>query len=313
MLQKALFSKGLLAASRRPGLRRVVVGNPATRRVVDRFVAGETLDDALAAVRALAADGVQVTLDHLGEDITDRSEAVRSRDAYLALLDGLAPLGLGAAAEVSVKLSAFGQALPGGHDVALELVRPVAEAATAIGTTVTLDMEDHRTVDSTLATLAELRKEHPGTGAVLQAMLVRTEDDAKALAVSGSRVRLVKGAYDEPAGVAFQKKKDVDAAYLRCLEILMAGPGYPMVGSHDPVIVARAHELAAQNSRAADTWEVQMLYGIRPDEQRRLAAAGTRVRAYVPYGVDWYAYFMRRLAERPANVRFFLRSLITKS
>jgi proline dehydrogenase len=189
----------------------------------------------------------------------------------------------------------------------------VVEAATAIGTTVTLDMEDHRTVDSTLATLAELRKEHPGTGAVLQAMLFRTEDDAKALAVTGSRVRLVKGAYNEPATVAHQKKKDVDAAYARCLEILMAGPGYPMVGSHDPAMVALAHELAAQHSRAADSWEIQMLYGIRPEEQRRLAAAGTQVRAYVPYGSDWYAYFMRRLAERPANVGFFLRSLATRS
>ena len=308
-----LTQKALLAASRRPGLRRLVTGNPATRRVVDRFVAGETLDDALAVVGTLAADGIAVTLDHLGEDITARAEAEHSRDAYLALLAALEPLGLGRAAEVSVKLSAFGQALPGGHDLALELVRPVVEAATGIGTTVTLDMEDHRTIDSTLAVLAELRKEHPDTGAVLQAMLFRTEDDAKALAVTGSRVRLVKGAYNEPAEVAHQKKKDVDAAYLRCLEILMAGPGYPMVGSHDPVIVERAHELAAQNSRAADTWEIQMLYGIRPDEQRRLAAAGTRVRAYVPYGVDWYAYFMRRLAERPANVLFFLRSLVTRS
>ncbi|SOE02506.1 proline dehydrogenase family protein [Blastococcus haudaquaticus] len=308
-----VLQKALLAASRRPGLRRAVTGNPATRRVVDRFVAGETLDEALSVVRALHADGVAVTLDHLGEDITTRAEAERSRDAYLALLDGLTALGLGADAEVSVKLSAFGQALPDGHDLALELVRPVVEAATAIGTTVTLDMEDHRTVDSTLAALAELRKEHPGTGAVLQAMLVRTEDDAKALAVTGSRVRLVKGAYDEPPTVAHEKKKDVDAAYARCLEILMAGPGYPMVGSHDPAMIALAHELAAQHSRAADSWEVQMLYGIRPDEQRRLAHAGTRVRAYVPYGVDWYAYFMRRLAERPANVGFFLRSLVTKS
>jgi proline dehydrogenase len=267
----------------------------------------------LAAVRALSADGVQVTLDHLGEDITDRSEAMRSRDAYLALLEGLAPLGLGRGAEVSVKLSAFGQSLPGGDDLALELVRPVVEAATAMGSTVTLDMEDHRTVDSTLAVLTALRKEHPDTGAVLQAMLFRTEDDAKALAVSGSRVRLVKGAYDEPATVAHRRKADVDAAYARCLEILMAGPGYPMVGSHDPALITLAHELAAQHSRAADSWEVQMLYGIRPEEQRRLAAAGTQVRAYVPYGVDWYAYFMRRLAERPANVRFFLRSLASKS
>lgn len=308
-----LMQKALLAASRRPGLRRVVTGNPATRKVVNRFVAGEGLDDALAAVRALATDGIQVTLDHLGEDITTRAEAEHSRDAYLSLLGGLAALELGTGAEVSVKLSAFGQSLPDGSELALELVRPVVEAASAIGTTVTLDMEDHRTVDATLGTLAELRKEHPGTGAVLQAMLFRTEADAKDLAVTGSRVRLVKGAYNEPANVAHQKKKDVDAAYARCLEILMAGPGYPMVGSHDPAMVQRAHELAAQNSRAADSWEVQMLYGIRPDEQRRLAAAGTRVRAYVPYGVDWYAYFMRRLAERPANVGFFLRSLATKS
>lgn len=307
-----VLQKALLAASRRPGLRRAVTGNPATRRVVDRFVAGETLDEALAAVRTLSADGVAVTLDHLGEDITTRAEAERSRDAYLALLAGLAGLGLGADAEVSVKLSAFGQALPDGHDLALELVWPVVEAATAIGTTVTLDMEDHRTVDSTLAAVAELRKEHPGTGAVLQAMLHRTEDDAKALAVTGSRVRLVKGAYDEPAAVASQRKADVDAAYLRCLELLMAGPGYPMVGSHDPAVITRAHELAAQHSRPADSWEVQMLYGIRPDEQRRLAAAGTSVRAYVPYGGDWYGYFMRRLAERPANVAFFLRSLATR-
>ncbi len=306
-------SKALLAASRRPGLRRLVTGNLATRRVVDRFVAGETLADALGVVRALTADGIAVTLDHLGEDITERSEAERSRNAYLEVLAGLEPLGLGRAAEVSVKLSAFGQALPDGHDLALELVRPVVEAATAMGTTVTLDMEDHTTVDSTLAVLAELRKEHPDTGAVLQAALFRTEDDAKALAVTGSRVRLVKGAYDEPADVAHQKMRDVDAAYARCLETLMSGPGYPMVGSHDPKLIALAHELAAQNSRAADSWEVQMLYGIRPDEQRLLAAAGTRLRAYVPYGVDWYAYFMRRLAERPANVRFFLRSLLTRS
>jgi proline dehydrogenase len=308
-----LTQKALLAASRRPGLRRLVTGNPATRRVVERFVAGETLDDAMTVVRTLTADGIEITLDHLGEDITERSEAEHSRDAYLALLAALATTELGPAAEVSVKLSAFGQALPGGPDLALELVRPVVEAATAIGTTVTLDMEDYRTVDATLTALAELRKEHPGTGAVLQAMLFRTEDDAKALAVSGSRVRLVKGAYNEPATVAHQKKKDVDAAYARCLEILMAGPGHPMVGSHDPTMIERAHELAAQNSRTADSWEVQMLYGIRPAEQQRLAAAGTRVRAYVPYGIDWYAYFMRRLAERPANVGFFLRSLVTTS
>jgi proline dehydrogenase len=308
-----VLQKALLAASRRPGLRRAVTGNPATRRVVDRFVAGETLDGALAAVTALRADGIAVTLDHLGEDITTRAEAERSRDAYLAALDGLAALHLGGAAEVSVKLSAFGQALPGGHDVALELVRPVVEAATAIGTTVTLDMEDHRTVDSTLAVLADLRKEHPGTGAVLQAMLLRTEEDAQVLAVTGSRVRLVKGAYREPAGVAYQDKAEVDAAYVRCLEVLVRGGGHTMAGTHDPAMIERLLALVAETGRTPDSYEFQLLYGIRPDEQVRLAAAGHTVRAYVPYGADWYGYFMRRLAERPANLQFFLRSLATKS
>jgi proline dehydrogenase len=174
-------------------------------------------------------------------------------------------------------------------------------------------MEESATVDSTLAVLAELRRDHPGTGAVLQAALHRTEDDAAALAVPGSRVRLVKGAYDEPPSVAFQDRADVDAAYARCLGVLMRGPGHPMVGSHDPRMIDLAQRLAAEYGRTPDSWEVQMLYGIRTGEQRRLAAEGTCVRAYVPYGVDWYGYFMRRLAERPANLRFFLRSLVTTS
>jgi proline dehydrogenase len=301
----------LLAASRQPALRRALVGVPVTRSVVDRFVAGETLDDALAAVRRLAADGIAVTLDHLGEAVTDPALARRSRDAYLAALEGLAPLGLGPAAEVSVKLSAFGQALPGGEELSLELVRPVVAAATGLGTTVTLDMEESATVDATLRVLAELRRNFPGTGAVLQAALFRTEDDVAALAVPGSRVRLVKGAYDEPPSVAHVDRDDVDAAYARCLGVLMRGGGYPMVGSHDPRMVAVARRLAAEYGRAPDSWEVQMLYGIRAAEQARLAAAGVRVRAYVPFGADWYGYLVRRLAERPANLRFFLRSLVT--
>ncbi|MPQ98262.1 proline dehydrogenase [Modestobacter sp. I12A-02628] len=308
-----LTQKALLAASRTSRLRRVVTGTAVTRRVVDRFVAGETLTDVLPVVSALSGDGIAVTVDHLGEDVADRAQAARSRDAYLALLEALAPLRLGPAAEVSVKLSAFGQALPGGHDVAAELVRPVVEAATAIGTTVTLDMEDHRTVDSTLAVLAGLREQHPATGAVVQAALHRTEDDVRALAVPGSRVRLVKGAYDEPAGVAHQDRADVDAAYGRCLATLMAGGGYPMVGTHDPALITLAGQLAELAGRTGDSWEFQMLYGIRVQEQRRLAAAGYTVRSYVPYGADWYGYFMRRLAERPANLQFFLRSLVTST
>ena len=299
----------LLAASRSDRMRRVVASAPVTRPVVQRFIAGDDLAPALDTVRALTASGLHVTLDHLGEDVTDRATAQATRDAYLKLLETLAGAGLAERAEVSVKLSAFGQALPdGGHDIALENVRPVAELAGEHGTTVTLDMEDHTTVDSTLSVLRELRREHPGTGAVLQSYLFRTEDDARALAVEGSRVRLVKGAYKEPGSVAFQDRREVDRAYVRALRILFEGEGYPMVGSHDPRMIAIAQELAARTGRAPGTYEFQMLYGIRTAEQRRLAEAGERMRVYVPYGADWYGYFMRRLAERPANLAFFLRS-----
>ncbi|MGW2919065.1 proline dehydrogenase family protein [Streptomyces angustmyceticus] len=302
----------LLAAARSDSIRRIVAAAPVTRPVVDRFVAGERLDESMAAVRSLAARGLEVTLDHLGEDITDPAEALRNRDAYLQLAAALKEHGLGVKAEMSVKLSAFGQALPGGHELALKNVTPVVEAAAEAGTTVTLDMEDHTTVDSTLAILADLRERFPQTGAVLQSYLFRTEDDCHALAGEGSRVRLVKGAYKEPATVAFQDKREVDKAYVRCLKILMAGEGYPMIGSHDPRMVAIGQELAHRNGRKPADYEFQMLYGIREAEQQRLVANGNRMRVYIPYGTDWYGYFMRRLAERPANLGFFLRSLATR-
>ncbi|WP_432142044.1 proline dehydrogenase family protein [Streptomyces sp. bgisy084] len=302
----------LLAAARSDSIRRLVAAAPVTRPVVERFVAGERLAESMAAVRTLAARGLEVTLDHLGEDITDPAEALRNRDAYLQLAAALKELGLGVKAEMSVKLSAFGQALPGGHELALKNVTPVVEAAAEAGTTVTLDMEDHTTVDSTLAILADLRERYPQTGAVLQSYLFRTEDDCHALAGEGSRVRLVKGAYKEPAAVAFQDKREVDRAYVRCLKILMAGEGYPMIGSHDPRMVAIGQELAHRNGRKPADYEFQMLYGIREAEQQRLVAEGHRMRVYIPYGTDWYGYFMRRLAERPANLGFFLRSLATR-
>ncbi|MFG2829575.1 proline dehydrogenase family protein [Streptomyces sp. NPDC048434] len=302
----------LLAAARSDSIRRIVAAAPVTRPVVDRFVAGERLGESMAAVRSLAARGLEVTLDHLGEDITDPAEALRNRDAYLQLAAAFKEQGLGVKAEMSVKLSAFGQALAGGHELALKNVTPVVEAAAEAGTTVTLDMEDHTTVDSTLAILADLRERFPQTGAVLQSYLFRTEDDCHALAGEGSRVRLVKGAYKEPASVAFQDKREVDKAYVRCLKILMAGEGYPMIGSHDPRMVAIGQELAHRNGRKPADYEFQMLYGIREAEQQRLVADGHRMRVYIPYGTDWYGYFMRRLAERPANLGFFLRSLATR-
>jgi proline dehydrogenase len=218
---------------------------------------------------------------------------------------------------VSVKLSAVGQALKGegqdsGERIALENARTICRAARNAGTTVTLDMEDHTTTDATLATLRELRKDFPETGAVLQAALRRTEDDCRALAHEGSRVRLCKGAYLEPESVAFQDKLDIDKSYVRCLKVLLAGDGYPMIATHDPRMVEIASSLASRYGRDPGTYEYQMLYGIRPEEQRRLARAGETVRVYIPYGLEWYGYLMRRLAERPQNLTFFLRSLISK-
>ena len=173
-------------------------------------------------------------------------------------------------------------------------------------------MEDHTTTDSTLAILRELREDFPATGAVLQAYLRRTEADCRDLAYAGSRVRLCKGAYDEPESVAYQDKNDVDRSYVRCLKVLMAGQGYPMVASHDPRLVEIAGALAVRHDRAKGSYEFQMLYGIRPDEQQRLARQGEKMRVYVPYGDEWYGYLMRRLAERPANTAFFVRSLLSK-
>ncbi|MBN9618447.1 MAG: proline dehydrogenase family protein, partial [Actinobacteria bacterium] len=282
-----------------------------TRPVVDRFVAGPDEAAALATTRTLRDSGRLVTLDFLGEDTTSRDQADDTVRAYRSLLTALADSGQAAGSDVSVKLSAVGQALPAdGTKLALDNAREICAAARAAGVTVTLDMEDHTTTDATLATLAELRADFPETGAVLQAYLRRTEGDCRDLAVAGSRVRLCKGAYAEPASVAFQGA-EVDEAYLRCLGVLVGGAGYPMIATHDPAMIAAARGLVSH--RAPDSYEFQMLFGIRPDEQAALAAAGHRMRVYVPYGGEWYGYFVRRLAERPANLAFFLRALVSRA
>lgn len=302
----------ILAASRSDRMRRLVSAVPVTKPVVERFIAGETVDDVVPVVKHLADRGLEVSLDVVGEDITTPEQSTAARDAYLRLIDHLEGLGLGERAEMSVKLTLFGQALPGGHELALANVRPVVEAAARIGTTVTLDAEDHTTLDSMFAIHEELRKDFPQTGCVIQAYLFRTEADARRLAANGSRVRIVKGAYKETASVAYQDKAEIDKAYVRILKILMEGEGYPMIGSHDPRLIAITQELARRVGRKLDDYEFQMLYGIRGEEQTRLAAEGHRVRVYTAYGTDWYGYFMRRLAEKPANLRFFARSILTK-
>ncbi|MCX4690830.1 proline dehydrogenase family protein [Streptomyces sp. NBC_01408] len=303
----------ILAASRSDKMRRIVSAAPVTKPVVTRFIPGETVDQVIPIVEDLTRKGLEVTLDVVGEDITAVEQSYAARDAYLELIEHLAGLGLGETVEMSVKLSMFGQALEGGHELALANVRPVVEAAAAIGTTVTLDAEDHTTLDSMFAIHEELRRDFPQTGCVIQAYLFRTEADARRLAAAGSRVRIVKGAYKEPAEVAYLDKGEIDKAYVRIMKILMEGEGYPMIGSHDPRLIAIAQELARQAGRKLDEYEFQMLYGIRGEEHLRLAAEGHRMRVYTAYGTDWYGYFMRRLAEKPANLLFFLRSMITKN
>jgi proline dehydrogenase len=302
----------ILAASRSDRMRRLVSAAPVTKQVVERFIAGEDVDDVVPVIRELTGQGLELTMDVVGEDITNPAQAAAARDAYLELIDRLKPLELGTRAEMSVKLSMFGQALDGGHELALANVRPVVEAAAEIGTTVTLDAEDHTTLDAMFAIHEELRKDFPQTGCVIQAYLFRTEADARRLAANGSRVRLVKGAYKEPGSVAYLDKHEIDRAYVRILRTLMEGKGYPMIGSHDPRLIAIGQELAHRAGRKLDEYEFQMLYGIRTEEQLRLAAEGHRVRVYTAYGTDWYGYFMRRLAEKPANLRFFARSMLTK-
>jgi proline dehydrogenase len=301
----------LLTASRRKSVRRVVEHAPISRRVVKRFVAGDSVDDAVAATRDLVESGLYVSLDHLGEDTTEIAHAKATTDAYLTLLEHLADSDLAAHAEVSVKLSAVGQALD--RSLSVDSASQICAAAAAAGTTVTLDMEDHTTTDSTLDVLRELRADFPWVGAVLQSYLLRTEADCRDLATAGSRVRLCKGAYKEPESVAYQRREDVDESYTRCLRILINGDGYPMIATHDPALVTTGTDLIAVAERRPDTYEFQMLYGIRPDEQQRLSAEGRTVRVYVPYGDEWYGYLMRRLAERPANVKFFLRAVASRS
>ena len=314
----SVLRQPLLLLARSAAVKRLVSAMPVSAGIVRSHVPGESAESAVEATAALAEGGLLVTLDFLGEDTLDADQAEATVQAYVELLRQLSARGLTRGAEVSVKLSAIGQFLPdsvapgGGHKIALENARTICRAARNAGTTVTLDMEDHTTTDSTLMILRELRKDFPETGAVLQAMLHRTEADCRALAYEGSRVRLCKGAYLEPEDVAFQDRLEIDRSYVRCLKVLMAGEGYPMVATHDPRMVEIASSLAGRHGRAPGSYEFQMLYGIRPEEQRRLTAAGERVRVYVPYGTEWYGYLMRRLAERPQNLTFFLRSLISK-
>jgi proline dehydrogenase len=304
----------MLAASRADRLRRTVERSPVTRRVVRRFVPGDSIEDVLDAVAALRDSGRYVSIDYLGENVTSADDADVAVRTYLDLIDGLGRFGHRddgvRPLEVSVKLSALGQSVErDGEKIARENAWAICAAAQRAGMWVTVDAEDHTTTDSTLSTARDLRAEFPWLGLVLQAYLRRTRGDCEQFAAAGARVRLCKGAYDEPVSVAYRGVAEVTDSYLRCLRVLMAGRGYPMVASHDPAIIDAVPAIARESGRSTGDFEYQMLYGIRDGEQRRLVDAGNHVRVYVPFGTHWYGYFMRRLAERPANLTFFLRAL----
>jgi len=310
-----VLRRTLLAASASDRMRRMIVSAPYTRDVVARYVAGEDAAAAVEATRRLQASGLAVSLDYLGEDTTSQEHAAAVADEYVTLLGRLGAGGLSqdGGAEVSVKPTAVGLHLPEhGEKTAAAHIERICVAARAAGTTVTVDMEDHTHVDATLRIVRDLRSDYPDLGCVIQSQLRRSAADCRALAYAGSRVRLCKGAYDAPPEEAFGSRAEVDRSYARCLRILMAGAGYPMLATHDPRLIRIIGAQTVLTGRGGAGFEYQMLYGIRPAEQLRLAATGAKVRVYLPYGSDWYGYLVRRLAERPANLAFFLRSLASR-
>lgn len=308
-----MLRRALLSMAESEAIKSLATDLPITRPLVRTYVAGEQAEEAVATASALGDQGLSVTVDHLGEDAKTSEQAGRNTQAYLDFLDQLRRSSAPGRVDVSVKLSAIGSQLGSdGAKLGIENARVICAAARNAGATVTIDMEDHTTTDDTLTVVSQLREEFASVGAVLQAYLRRTESDCRDLAVPRSRIRLCKGAYSELGSVAYTQRRDVDKSYVRCLKVLMRGEGYPMVATHDPRLIAIAENLALRSGRAEDSYEFQMLYGIRPAEQRRLTTIGHQMRVYLPYGTDWYGYLMRRLAERPTTILLFARSLISR-
>jgi proline dehydrogenase len=283
-----------------------VTGWRIPRRIALRFVAGDMLADGIQAVRALAGAGKSATLDYLGEAVTSHAQAQAACKVYLEALRRIAEQGLDCG--VSVKPTQMGLHLD--PELAHDLIAKIVASAERTGTHVTLDMEGSDVTETTVSLVEQLRAAgHTEIGCALQAYLRRTLDDLERLCLIGASVRLCKGAYAEPASVAFQTRAEVDASYAACAELLLRHGTYPRIATHDHEQIAHVKDLARQFSLPRDAFEFQMLYGIRPALQDELVGDGYRVRVYVPFGEQWYPYFMRRLAERPANLAFFLRAL----
>jgi len=298
----------LLTLSHQGWLRHWVERSRLSGRFTSRFVAGSTLEEALHVCQRLASEKTLATLDRLGENVTSLDEARKSRDAYLTALQRLIALDLGAS--VSIKLTQLGLDLD--EHACRENVDSLVECAHAGGTRVEIDMESSEYVDRTVAIVSDMHARHASVRAVIQAYLYRSEADIEKLCAHSIPVRLCKGAYDEPAAVAWPKKADVDANYVRLAQLLLDRGAYPAIASHDENILRQLLDYIRKRGIGPDRFEFQMLYGIRRDLQRMLVAQGYRLRLYVPYGDAWYPYFMRRLAERPANVLFLARNLFRK-
>jgi proline dehydrogenase len=279
---------------------------PGFSRVTSRFIAGENIDDAIAAILELNQAGMAATFDHLGESTTSQAEAESDVREYMRVLDRIENTGVNS--NVSVKLTQLGLDID--KDYCLQNARRIVEAARRHGNFVRIDMEDSSKTDVTLDIFKRLYGEYGNVGVVLQAYLYRTEKDVDDALAMGARIRLCKGAYKEPEVVAFPAKSDVDANYVRLMKKLLKSGVYHGIATHDEKMIAATREFAASEGVSKDAFEFQMLYGVRRDLQLKLARDGYRMRIYVPYGEYWYPYFMRRLAERPANIWFVLKNLI---
>jgi proline dehydrogenase len=302
---------GLLWLSEQPRVFRFVRANGMARRLASRFVAGETVETAVNALRELNAAGISGTLDVLGESVRGGAEARAARDTYLQALDRIQQVG--ADSHVSVKLTQMGLDIEEHECVAN--VRAIASRAGARGSFVRIDMEGSAYTERTLELFTT--RFHPEfgdtVGVVLQSYLRRTERDVANIIALGARVRLCKGAYQEPADVAFPNKKDVDANYVACMERLLERGNYPAIATHDQRIIAHAQAFTTRRGIPPARFEFQMLFGVRRDLQRALHRKGYRIRVYVPFGTQWYSYLMRRLAERPANIAFLLSNVVKES
>ncbi len=295
----------LLELSQSKRLAHWVISNGVTRGMARRFVAGEKLDDAIAAARACNEAGMMVSLDYLGENVAGEADARRACDAYLGIFDRIAQEKLDA--NVSLKLTQLGLDLS--EELCQSLVESIVARAAGYGNVVRVDMEGLPYMHRTIELVKRVRARSAAIGVVIQSYLYRSEQDVKNLLRIGCRIRLCKGAYKEPPEIAFPRKVDVDANFVRLMQLLLPSGIYHAIATHDPRMLAATIRFASEHGIAKDQFEFQMLYGIRTDLQRKLIRDGYRMRIYIPHGRDWFPYFMRRLAERPANLLFFVRNI----